>query len=90
MNAARLLLDAWLAAVILSLAGITGIFVCWTLASVATLAGAARWKAGQAARLGSLRGRLDENDLADMDEALDRILTQEHGALSSNLAASRA
>lgn len=90
MNAARLLLDAWLAAVILSLAGIAAIFVCWALTSIATLARAARWKAGQAARLGSLSGRLDENELADMDEALERTLAQEHGALGASLTAFRA
>jgi hypothetical protein len=81
MTPARLLLDIWLVLVVLSLAAIAGISISWMLISAATLAGAARRDRRKPARLGSLRGRLDESDLADIDEALERILTQEHDAL---------
>jgi hypothetical protein len=81
MTAARILLDAWLALVSLSLAGVTGIVLAYVLVSVATLVAAARRTSGQAARLAPLAGRLGENDLADIDEALERILAEEGGSL---------
>jgi len=81
MTPARLLLDIWLVLVVLSLAGGAGISISWMLISAATLATAARRHRREPDRLGSLRGRLGESDLADIDEALERILAQEHGAL---------
>jgi hypothetical protein len=81
MTPARLLLDIWLVLVVLSLAAIAGISISWMLITMATLAGAARRQRRKPARLGSLRGRLGESDLADIDEALERITAQEHGAL---------
>jgi hypothetical protein len=81
MTPARLLLDIWLVLVVLSLAGVAGISISWMLISAATLATATRRHRREPDRLGSLRGRFDESDLADIDEALERILAQEHGAL---------
>jgi hypothetical protein len=81
MTPARLLLDIWLVLVVLSAAGIAGISISWMLISIATVAAAARRDRRKPARLGSLRGRLGESDLADIDEALERILAAEHGAL---------
>ena len=81
MTPARLLLDIWLVLVVLSLAGVAGISISWMLISAATLATATRRHRREPDRLGSLRGRLGGSDLADIDEALERILAQEHGAL---------
>jgi len=80
MTLARLLLDTWLVLVVLSLAAVAGISISWMLISAATLAAAARRDRREPGRLGSLRGWLGESDLADIDEALERILAQEHGA----------
>ncbi len=81
MTPARLLLDIWLVLVVLSLAGIAGISLSWMLISMATLTAEARRDRRRPARLGSLRGRLAESDLADIDEALERIMAEEHGPL---------
>lgn len=81
MTAARILLDAWLALVMLSLAAVAGIVLACALVSVATLVAAARRTNGRAARLAPLAGRLGENDLADIDEALERILAEEGGSM---------
>jgi hypothetical protein len=81
MTPARLFLDIWLILMVLSFAGIAGISLSWMLISMATLVAAARRNRRMPARLGSLRGRLGGRDLADIDDALERILAAEHGTL---------
>ena len=76
----RLALDLWMAGVVLSLAtiGLFGVF--GAVASLLTVTRAER-QARRPRSLGQLARWYPVTELAEIDEALDRIFAEEHGAL---------
>jgi hypothetical protein len=80
MTPGRLAIDLWMAGVVLSLAGIGLFAVLGTVVSLLTAARSRR-QARRPRDLGQLPQWYPEAELAAIDEALDRILTEEHGAL---------
>jgi hypothetical protein len=72
-------LDLWVAGVLLSLASIVLASVSWAAVCLRTLARARRQLRQQARCLSALPGM--SGDLAEIDEALERILSEERGAL---------
>lgn len=83
MTAPRLLIDIWLLVIVLSLASVIGITIAWVFVGLSTVAGAARRDRLRRGRLGALRSQLADSDLAEIDEALERILAQEYSGLTS-------
>jgi hypothetical protein len=73
-------LDLWAAGVLLSLASIVLAAVSWAVVCLLTLARARR-QLRQRARCPGMSG-----DLAEIDEALERILSEERGVLPGSLA----
>ncbi len=80
MTPVRLLIDVWLAIVVLSLLSVAAISIAWMWLGLATVAGARgrRLKAARRAAPGDLAGC----DLADIDDALERILAEEHATMT--------
>jgi hypothetical protein len=72
-------LDLWVAGVLLSLASIVLAGVSWAAVCLLTLARARRQLRQQARCLSALPGM--SGDLAEIDEALERILSEERGTL---------
>ena len=81
MTPARLLSDLWLAIVVLSLFAVAGIAIAWMWAALATVGEAARRRRLRAERQAVLRD-LADCDLAEIDDALERILAEEHVSVS--------
>jgi hypothetical protein len=64
----------------------TGIFVlAWAFVSMLTVAGARHRTRRQSRRLAQLPDLYSMTEVADIDEALERILAEEHGALPGRL-----
>lgn len=80
MALGRLALDLWMACVVLSLAGIGLFGVVGAVAALLTVIRAER-QARRPRGLGQLSRWCPVTELAEIDEALDRILAEEHGAL---------
>ncbi len=79
MTPGRLALDLWMAGVVLSLAGIGLFAVVGAVVSLLTVARSSR-RARRPRDLGQLSRWYPVAELAEIDEALDRILAEEHGA----------
>ena len=75
-------LDVWAAGVLLSLASIAVFAVSWAAVCLFTL-GRARRQLRRAKSPSLLPGM--STDLAEIDEALERILSEERGVLPSSL-----
>jgi polyferredoxin len=74
-------LDLWAAAVLLSLAGIGLFIVFWTAMCLLTVVRARHQLLRQARHLGELSRSYPVRELAEIDEALERILGEERAAL---------
>lgn len=81
MGIGRAVLDAWAIGVVLSLISIGLFFVAWAGVAVLTVARDRRRARRRRAELGVLRHWYPEGDLAQLDQALERILAEEHGTL---------
>lgn len=75
-------LAAWTAVVVLSVLGVGLIFVLGAAAPALTVARARRRRRLPYDLPGELARGCAVNDLAEIDEALQRILAEEHGAIS--------
>ena len=76
--------DLWAAGVLLSLASIVLAGISWAAVCLLTVARARRQLQQRAGRPSPLPGM--SGDLAEIDEALERILSEERGALPRSLA----
>jgi len=81
MALGRLALDLWMAGVVLSLVSI-GVFGVFGAAAALLTVARARRQDRRPRDLGQLSRWYPATELADIDEALDRILAEEHGALA--------
>ncbi len=80
MTPSRLALDLWMTGVVLSLAGIGLFAVLGAVVSLLTVTRSGR-RARRPRNLGQLSRWYSVAELAEIDEVLDRILAEEHGAL---------
>lgn len=81
MTPAGVVVQAWALVVVLSMIGIGFFFVLWAGVSLLTLAGARRGRRQLSDQLLELARGGAADDLAEIDEALERILAEEHGAI---------
>lgn len=77
----RVALDLWMAGVVLSVISVGFFIVLWARVSLLTVAGAKHRVRRQSRHLGQLLRWYRLTELAGIDDALDRILAEEHGAL---------
>jgi hypothetical protein len=85
MSVGRVALDLWMAAVVLSVSSVGFVVVLWACVSLLTVAGARHRARRQSRQLGQLPHPYRVTELAEIDEALDRILGEEHAALPRRL-----
>lgn len=82
MRFGRLALDLWMVGVVLSLIALGILAIVWAWVSVLTVTGAAGRARRRPGQLGTLQSQYPERELAEIDEALERIMAEEHGAKS--------
>jgi hypothetical protein len=81
----KVALEAWMAGVVLSLISIGLFMVLGAGVSLLTVARATRRARRRPPHLGQLSRWYSVSELAEIDEALDRILAEEHAALPGRL-----
>ncbi len=73
------MLDAWAIGVVLSLISVGLFFVAWAGVSVLTVTRGRRRVRRRPHNLGALRHWYPECELAQLDDALERVFAEEHG-----------
>jgi len=77
-------LDIWLAGVVVSLISIVSLFGVWAAVTVFTIAGDRRRTRRLHPELDSLRPWYSGSQLAELEDALARVLAEERGTLPSS------
>lgn len=81
MSLGQVAIDLWMTLVAASLATIVAFLVTGVLAALATTVASRRRARRVSAELGALSRWSSVRDLADIDEALDRVLMEDHSLL---------
>jgi Flp pilus assembly protein TadB len=85
MTVGRVALDLWMAAVVVSVISVGFVVVAWAWVSLLTVADARHRARRRSRQLGQLPDLDRVTELAEIDEALERILAGDHAALHGRL-----